>query len=90
MKKICTFMIAVLLLFSSAFAGSGIDEKILPYPIHQKKLSNGLNVVTVPYDSPGLAAFYVLIRAGSRDEIEPGHFTRDGFNLARMKAAENG
>jgi zinc protease len=47
-------------------------DKILPYPILQKKLSNGLNVVTVPYNSPGLAAFYIVIRAGSRDEIEPG------------------
>ncbi len=73
MKKICAFMIVVLLLFSAAFAGNGVDEKILPYPIHQKKLANGLNVVTIPYDSPGLAAFYILIRAGSRDEIEPGH-----------------
>jgi zinc protease len=73
MKKICTLIIATLLFISGAFAGSGYDEKILPYPIHQKKLSNGLNVVTVPYDSPGLAAFYIVIRAGSRDEIEAGH-----------------
>jgi zinc protease len=73
MKKICTFILVSLLLLGNAFAGNGIDEKILPYPIHQKKLANGVNVVTVPYDSPGLAAFYVLIRAGSRDEIEPGH-----------------
>ncbi len=49
------------------------EKKILPYTIYQHKLDNGLNVVTVPYDSPGLAAFYVVIRAGSRDEIEPGH-----------------
>jgi zinc protease len=48
------------------------NTKILPYPIIQKQLSNGLNVVTVPYSSPGLAAFYIVVRAGSRDEIEPG------------------
>jgi zinc protease len=48
-------------------------KKILPYPILQKKLGNGLNVVTVPYPSPGLAAFYIVVRAGSRDEIEAGH-----------------
>ena len=28
------------------------EEKILPYPIYQHKLVNGLNVVTVPFDSP--------------------------------------
>ncbi|MDH3269517.1 MAG: insulinase family protein, partial [Ignavibacteria bacterium] len=43
-----------------------------PYPIYQHKLSNGLNVVTVPFDSPGLAAFYIVVRVGSRNEIEPG------------------
>jgi len=48
-------------------------KKILPYPILQKRLENGLNVVTVPYPSPGLAAFYIVVRAGSRDEIEAGH-----------------
>ena len=50
------------------------DQKkgILPYTIHQKKLPNGLNVVTVPYDSPGIAAFYIVVRVGSRDEVEAG------------------
>ena len=36
--------------------------KILPYPIYQNKMDNGLNVVTVPLDSPGLAAFYIITR----------------------------
>ncbi len=66
-------MALLLVTLGSSFAGDNTDEKILPYPIHQKKLANGVNVVTVPYDSPGLAAFYIVIRAGSRDEIEAGH-----------------
>lgn len=45
---------------------------ILPYPIYQHKLDNGLNVVTVPFDSPGLAAFYIVTRVGARNEVEPG------------------
>lgn len=52
------------------------QKKILPYTIYQKKMPNGLNVVTVPYPSPGLASFFILVRAGSRDEIEPG---KSGF-----------
>lgn len=48
-----------------------IQNKILPYPI-QQKLPNGLNVVTIPYDSPGLAAFYIVVRVGSREEVEEG------------------
>jgi len=46
--------------------------KILPYPIYQHKMANGLNVVTVPFDSPGLAAFYIITRVGARNEVEPG------------------
>ena len=51
-------------------------EKIIPYPIYQKKMPNGLNVVTVPFSSPGLASFYIVVRAGSRNEIEAG---KSGF-----------
>lgn len=46
--------------------------KILPYPIYQHKMANGLNVVTVPFDSPGLAAFHIITRVGARNEVEPG------------------
>jgi zinc protease len=47
-------------------------SKIFPYRIHQSLMPNGLNVVTVPYPSPGIAAFYIVVRAGSRNEIETG------------------
>ena len=48
------------------------SDKIFPYSIYQYKLSNGLNVVTVPFESPGLAAFYIVVRVGSRNEVEKG------------------
>jgi len=48
-------------------------KKVLPNEIHQFKLDNGLNVAVVPYDSPGLASFYIIMRVGSRNEVEPGH-----------------
>jgi len=51
---------------------NGSNDKIFPYPIYQHQLANGLNVVTVPFDSPGLAAFYIVVRVGSRNEVEPG------------------
>ncbi|RZJ29262.1 MAG: insulinase family protein [Flavobacterium sp.] len=66
------FTLGLLLILSQL----AISQNVLPYPITQKKLANGLNVVTVPYDSPGLAAFYIVVRAGSRDEIEKG---KSGF-----------
>src|SRR6187402_1087797 len=67
--------IPVLILICAVCISGTPDQakKILPYPILQSKLDNGLNVVTVPYPSPGLAAFYIVVRAGSRDEIEAGH-----------------
>ncbi len=45
---------------------------ILPYEIHHTTLENGLNVVVVPFDSPGVAAFYTVFRVGARDEVEAG------------------
>src|SRR5215218_5343048 len=66
----------LLLSFVAALVNSTVSaqgsSKILPFPIQQKKLSNGLNVVTVPYNSPGLAAFFIVVRAGSREEVETG------------------
>lgn len=47
-------------------------SSLFPYPIHQHQMDNGLNVVTVAYPSPGLAAFYIVVRVGSREEVEEG------------------
>lgn len=56
---------------SSAMAGS-----IFPYPYHRETLPNGLTVILVPMQSPGLVAYYSIVRTGSRDEVEPG---KSGF-----------
>ncbi len=52
--------------------GPATQEKILPYSIYQHRLDNGLNVVTVPFDSPGLAAFHIVTRVGAMNDVEPG------------------
>lgn len=57
---------------STGTESAAIADKILPYPMHQHQLANGLNVVTVPFDSPGTAAFYAVVRVGSRNEVEQG------------------
>jgi len=76
MKILYTLALGLLLIAtgSTAFAdpANAQQEKILPYPIYQHQLDNGLNVVTVPFDSPGLAAFYIVTRVGARNEVEPG------------------
>src|SRR6187431_172472 len=65
--RILTHLIILCLVASMVTA-----KDILPYPIKKKDLPNGLKVVTIPYDSPGLASFYIVVRVGSRDEIEKG------------------
>ena len=66
-----TFLFLFFLLFITMLRVNSQD-KILPYPILQHKLANGLNIVVVPFDSPGIAAFHIIVRAGSRNEVEEG------------------
>ena len=51
-------------------------KSIFPYAYEKKTLPNGLNVIMIPMESPGLVAYYSVVRTGSRDEVEPG---KSGF-----------
>jgi len=55
-----------------AFAADG-PRRILPFPYTQEDLANGLRVVTVPTDSPNVVSLFIVVQAGSRNEVEPGH-----------------
>lgn len=68
MKKLLSLLSCLL----AWAATSGQSGTILPYKIHQHLLPNGMNVVTVPYASPGVVAFHIVVRVGSREEVEPG------------------
>jgi zinc protease len=50
--------------------------KAFPFPTTVKTLPNGLRVYVVAFDSPGLVAYYSVVRVGSRNEVEPG---KSGF-----------
>jgi len=50
--------------------------KAFPFPVTQRTLPNGLKVYVVNFDSPGLVAYYSVVRTGSRNEVEPG---KSGF-----------
>lgn len=65
-------LLALLLLTGTATA----QGKFFPYPTRVDRLPNGLTVIRVPFNSPGLAAYYTVVRVGSRNEIEQG---RTGF-----------
>ncbi|MEO8212635.1 MAG: pitrilysin family protein [Myxococcales bacterium] len=47
-----------------------------PFPVDEKVFENGLRAYAVHYDSPGLVAYYSVVRTGSRNEVEPG---KSGF-----------
>lgn len=47
--------------------------KIFPYSYSQQDLPNGVRLVTVPTEYPNIVAVYIVVQAGSRNEIEPGH-----------------
>ncbi len=54
-------------------AGDAEAREIFPYPVHERTLDNGLEVVVIPFDSPGTVAYLSVVRTGSREEVEEGH-----------------
>jgi zinc protease len=52
---------------TSATAG-----RAFPYDVQRFALENGLEVRLIPMPSEGLAAYWTIVRTGSRDEVEPG------------------
>lgn len=51
-------------------------DQLIPFPVQQRTLDNGLQVVAVPMGESGLVAHWIAVRTGSRDEYEQG---RTGF-----------
>ncbi len=50
--------------------------RVFPYPYTRHTLPNGLTAILIPMESPGLVAYYSIVRTGSRDEVEEG---KSGF-----------
>src|SRR6185295_2727725 len=53
-----------------------VTNKFFPYEYTLDTLTNGLRVVTVPTEHKNLVALYIVVRVGSRNEVEPG---KSGF-----------
>jgi zinc protease len=70
--------------------GSAAGSKLFTYPYTIDDLPNGLRLVTVPTDYPNLVSLYVVVSAGSRNEVEAGktgfaHF----FEHMMFRGSEN-
>jgi len=53
-------------------ARSENSEPVFPYPIEKTVLDNGLTLMSIPFDSPGIISYYTIVRTGSRNEVEKG------------------
>jgi zinc protease len=66
--------ISALALFSAASLLAA--AKIFPYSYVREDLPNGLRLITIPTDYPNIVALFIVVGAGSRNEVEPG---KSGF-----------
>jgi zinc protease len=67
----------VLLPLLAALAAASVSStKAFPFAAEAHTLPNGVRVVLIPYDAPGLVAYWTLMRVGSRNEAEAG---RSGY-----------
>jgi zinc protease len=66
--------ILAILLFLCVPAAFPADppEKVFPFPYTQDDLPNGLRLVTIPTGFPNVVSLYIVVRTGSRNEVEPG------------------
>ncbi len=57
-------------------SSAATPHEVFPLPYTQHDFPNGLRLITVPTDYPNVVAIYIVVQAGSRNEIEPG---KSGF-----------
>jgi zinc protease len=57
----------------AAAAEKAASGEVFPFKVYKQTLDNGMRVVAIPYDSPGTLAYQIVMRTGSRDEVEAGH-----------------
>ena len=64
--------ISIVLTLLSCWGSLVMAGSIFPYTYTVETLPNGLKVIIIPMESPGLVSYYSVVRTGSRDEVEPG------------------
>ncbi|HZE88167.1 MAG TPA: pitrilysin family protein [Verrucomicrobiae bacterium] len=69
-------LLLVLFIFGFASTPASARGKIFPFPYTVDDLDNGLRLVVVPLSNPNVVAHYIVVRTGSRNEVEPG---KSGF-----------
>jgi zinc protease len=80
-RKLRFLLAAPVLLATSAAAQApasapAASRDILPLPVTERTLANGLKVIVVPTGFPNIVSLQIPVQTGSRNEIEPG---KSGF-----------
>ena len=70
----CVLLLSPFALLRAAPAAPA--PRVFPYAHEKHTLPNGLTAIFVPMQSPGVVAYYSVVRTGSRDEVEEG---KSGF-----------
>ncbi|MGD0654776.1 MAG: pitrilysin family protein [Thermoguttaceae bacterium] len=70
------YLFTFFFVFPAALGQAAGAGTFFPYPYQQETLPNGLKAIVIPMSSPGLVAYFTVVRTGSRDEVEPG---KSGF-----------
>jgi zinc protease len=75
-RRIALLLLSGLLALTSLAGAAGkaaASGEVFPFQVHKQTLDNGMRVVAIPFDSPGIVAYQIVMRTGSRDEVEAGH-----------------
>jgi len=88
-------ILAGVCLLTSTCGSTPSAPSIFPYQYEKHALPNGLTVIMVPLESPGLVSYFSIVRTGSRDEVEPGksgfaHFFEHMMFRGTKKYPQNG
>ena len=62
-----------MLVMAATAAHTAPSSDAFPFPIRVDRLPSGLTVARVAFPSPGLVAYYTVMRVGARNEVETGH-----------------
>jgi len=53
-----------------------MPNRLIPFPVHETSLPNGLRVIVVSTGFPSIVSLQIPVQTGSRNEVEPG---KSGF-----------
>ncbi len=66
----------VTLMLCAFLTAPASERKVFPYSWDEHDFPNGLRLITIPTDYPNVVALYIVVQAGSRNEVESG---KSGF-----------